>query len=371
MTIVDEHADSHADHVSSLLLDATLERSDSDSDGDFIQVQGTSGTIEESDCTSQDAVLSTQLEQSLQQSSSSQMLEGHTQVAHVVSEDVIPAQLPLHGPCHSSDDVIVPLAMSPDRWIASSTMNHQACTPSHSPEEAKRRFTGLLNKLTRVNIGFICDRVIAWVDKCEEAVHGSVLELFSQLFFDRAVDEPERTGIYVSLCEAMTENFRGRNFCHGIKKDMSYNGSIISNSLTKCWDNTQGSLSWGESILGSRTAESAAMLSVDEYYAAQKAKRRGLGLASLGVELWNSNVLSNPRMDHLWQRFKSLDDSFNCGFDYDLKEGDVVTMCILAHTVGGYANYRSVPSTLIDRLGEVSTRLQCRIKVSSAHLFTH
>ena len=160
MTIIDEHADSHADHVSSLLLDAMLERSDSDSDGDFIQVQGTSGTIEESDCTSQDAVLSTQLEQSLQQSSSSQMLEGHIQVAHVVSDDVIPAQFPLHGPCHSSGDVIVPLALSPDRWIAPSTVNHQACTPSHSPEEAKRRFTGLLNKLTRVNIGFIYDRII-------------------------------------------------------------------------------------------------------------------------------------------------------------------------------------------------------------------
>ena len=209
------------------------------------------------------------------------------------------------------------------------------------------------------------------MDECEEVIRGNVLELFSQLLFDRAVDEPERTGVYISLCEVIAEKFGDRNFYHGIKKDISYNGTIISKSLAKCWDNAQGSLSWGESILGSRTAESAAMLSVDEYFAAQKAKRQGLGLASLGVELWNSNVLSIPRMDHLWQRFKSLDDSFNCRFDYDLKEGDVVTMCILAHTVGGYANYRSVPSTLIDRLGEVSTRLQCCIKVSSAHLFTH
>ena len=247
----------------------------------------------------QDAVLSTQLEQSLQQSSSSQMLEGHIQVAHVVSEDVIPAQLPQHGPCHSSGDDIVPLAMSPDRWIAPSTMNHQACTRSHSPEEAKRRFTGLLNKLTRVNIGFICDRIIAWVDECEGAVRGNVLELFSRLLFDRAVDEPERTGIYIGLCEVITGKLRGRRVCHGIKKDMSYNGTIISNYLTKCWDSAQESLSWGESISGSRTAKSATMLSVDEYYAAQKAKRRGLGLASLGVELWNSNVLSNPHRPSL------------------------------------------------------------------------
>ena len=208
VTIVDEHLGSHTNHVSSPLLDATLERSDSDSNGDFIQVQGTSGTMKEIDCTPQDAVLFTQPEQSLQQSSSSQMLEGHTQVAHVVSEDVIPAQLLQHSPRHSSGDVIVPLAMSPDRWIAPSTINHQACIASYSPEQAKRRFTGLLNKLTRVNIGFICDRIITWVDECEEAVRGNVLELFSQLLFDRAVDEPERTGIYISLCEVITEKLR-------------------------------------------------------------------------------------------------------------------------------------------------------------------
>ena len=77
------------------------------------------------------------------------------------------------------------------------------------------------------------------------------------------------------------------------------------------------------------------------------------GLASLSVELWNSNVLSNPHIFHLWKLL-----------DYDPKEGDVVTSCILAHTMNGYVNRGSVPWTLIDRLGKVITRLQCRIKVS-------
>ena len=354
MTIVDEHLGSHTNHTSSPLLDATLERSDSDSDGDFIQVQGTSGTMGETDCTPQDAVVYTQPAQSLQQSSSSQMLEGHTQVAHVFLEDIIPAQLLQHSPRHSSGDDIVPLAMSPDRWVAPSTINQQACIPSYSPEQAKRRFTGLLNKLARVNIGFICDRLIAWVDECEEAVHGNVLELFSQLLFDRAVDEPERTGIYISLCEAITEKLRGRYFCHGVKTGGSYGQSIISNSLVKCWNDAQGSLSWGESIFGSQTAASATMLSVDDYYAAQKAKRRGLGLASIGIELWNSNVLSNPEIDHLWQRL-----------DGDPKEGDVVTLCILARTVDHrYFNGRSTPRAVTYGLRGLKTRLQCCMKVT-------
>ena len=353
VTIVDEHPGPQASHMSSLFLDAALEGSDYDTDGDSIQVEGTSGSVGGSDCTPQDAVLFTQPELSPQQSSSLKMLEGHTQVAHVVSEDVIPAQFLQHSPYDNSGDVIVPLAMSPNRWVALSTINHQACIPSHSPEEAKRRFTGLLNKLTRVNIGFICDRIIALVDECEEAVRGNVLELFSQILFDRAVDEPERTGIYISLCEAITENLCDRRFCHGIRQETSYGSTIISSFLVKCWDSAQESFSWGESIFGSRTAESATMLSVDDYYAVQQAKRRGLGLASLGVELWNSNVLSNPRIDHLRQRL-----------DYDPKEGDVVTMCILAHTADGYVNSRFVPWTFLGRLGEVSTRLQYRIKVS-------
>ena len=306
----------------------------------------------ETDCTPRDAVLFTQPERTLQQSSSSQLLEGHAQVAHVISEDVIPAQLLQHSPRHSSDDVIVPLAMSPDRWVAPSTNNQQACIPSYSPEQAKRRFTGLLNKLARVNIGFIYDRIIAWVDECEEAVRGNVLELFSQLLFDRAVDEPERTGIYISLCEAITKRFQGRYFCYGVKTGGSYGQWIIFNSLVKCWANAQGSLSWGESILGSRTAASATMLSVDDYYAAQKAKRRGLGLASLGVELCNSNALLNSHVDHLWKRYS-----------YDLKEGDVVTFCILAHTKDGYGQPRSVPWVL-GQIQGFSKRLQCRIQVS-------
>jgi len=94
------------------------------------------------------------------------------------------------------------------------------------------------------------------------------------------------------------------------------------------------------------------MPSVDDYYAAQKAKRRGLGLASIGVELWNSNVFSNPSIDHLWQRL-----------DGDPKEGDVVTLCILAHTRNGYSQPRSVP-WILDQIQGISERLQCRIQVS-------
>ena len=265
MTIVYEHPGSHVNLESSL-----LERNDSDNDSDFIdfiQVQGASGTVGDSDCTPQGAVLFTQPEQSLQQSSSSQMLEGHTRRPCCLRR-CYPCSIVAAHLCNNSGDGVAPLAMTPDRWVSSSTIDHRACIPSYSPEQAKRRFTGLLNKLARVNISFICDRIITWVDECEKIVHGNVLEFFSQLLFDRAVDEPERTSIYINLCEAITEKLRGRYPCHG--------EAIISNSLVKCWDNAQDSLSWGESVFVSRTAASATMLSVDDYYAAQRARRRGL-----------------------------------------------------------------------------------------------
>ena len=171
--------------------------------------------------------------------------------------------------CSTVHATALAMSLSPLRChpIAGSLPAQSTSGCASPPTLLRRRNVGsLLNKLTRVNIGFIYDRIIAGVDECEGVVRGNVQELFSQLLFDRAVDEPERTGIYISLCEAVADRFRGRYLCHGIKKEILYGEATISNYLAKCWDNAQGSLSWGESIFGSRTAESAAMRSVDEYY---------------------------------------------------------------------------------------------------------
>ena len=95
----------------------------------------------------------------------------------------------LASPAHHNH--IIPLPISPNRWVAPS-LDYRGRTnmTTCSSERAKRRFTGLLK-----NFYVICDRMLAWIDECDETVQGQVLRLACTLLFDRAVDEPERMGL--------------------------------------------------------------------------------------------------------------------------------------------------------------------------------
>jgi len=273
---------------------------------------------------------------------------------------------------------IIPLPISPNRWVAPSLdYRGRTDTTTCSPERAKRRFTGLLNKLTRKNFHVICDRMLAWIDECDETVQGQVLRLACTLLFDRAVDEPERMGLYATLCGTM------RGMVGGIQRSSRGPAvpgcQLMRGYMIQCWTTAfqEKNLSWGGTIRGSILTPKPVG---EEYYIAEKQKRRGIGLAGFTVELIKLKLFTLQGRAHKEPFFQELTRNL----EGNPKEGDVVSLCILLQNVTTENDYwrpqenvwnsndyrRACPATSSKLAGSywgdngISPRLRCRLLVS-------
>ncbi|KAL4081185.1 hypothetical protein J3A83DRAFT_164315 [Scleroderma citrinum] len=288
------------------------------------------------------------------------------------------------SPAH--DNPVTPLPRSPNRWIAPTLDCHdRAEMTACSPERAKRRFTGLLNKVTRKNLYFICDKMLAWIDGCHQTVQGKVLELACRLLFDRAINELERMGLYISLCGTMARMIHSQEMKsqQSTKRQTVTNYQLMVRYMTWNWKEAfeQKSLSWGQPIRGSIITKPT---SIEQHYEAEKQKRRGIGFAGFTVELIKLNLLHYPRQVEPF--FQEL--AYN--LEHDPKEGDVVSLCILLQNVTtnddcwrhqdkirigrvhqhDYSSYKTACSTAARKLAGscwgdngISPRLRCRLLV--------
>lgn len=217
-------------------------------------------------------------------------------------------------------DAITPLRTSPDRWIATSIhIQHRPPMISHTPAQTKRRFTGLLNKLTRSNVYLICDRILSWIKECVPSVQPEVLKMVSRLLFDRAVDEPERMGTYMSLCEIIIK------ISHS--KVRNLDSDVMKGYLSQWWEKAfdQGNLSWGETIEDAPRAQGPKKIPVEEYYTMERQKRRGIGLAGLKVELLGLNTFTQRDRVYSKTYLVQLMDNVK----KSAREGDIISLCIL------------------------------------------
>ncbi|KAL4073759.1 hypothetical protein J3A83DRAFT_2612211 [Scleroderma citrinum] len=296
----------------------------SDVANEFTIVQSTSNTLDGQTHSSQGSQDFLQVE-TLRPEGPSDMLDIDGQESHVITADVIPAEL-------FTD--VTPLQKSSNRWVAPST---NCCASvnmeSYIPRRAKCRFTGLLNKLTRKNIWFTCHRMIDWITKCDRMVQGQVLKMATRLIFDRAVDEPERIGIYTSLCEMMAmgiDTYRhSQAFRKGVTGSEASGYNIISSCLREYWQGAfqQGHLSWGSPVRGSLTTCEGTM---EEYYEAEKAKRRGIGLAGLMVELIKSRLFE---LQGIYVSGESFFKELGHRLQNNPNEGDIVSIAMLVQSV--------------------------------------
>ena len=241
------------------------------------------------------------------QQGSSEILEVHRQGGRVFTADIISAQL---------FSEVAPLQQSPNRWIAPS-LNNRGMADTFTPRKTKSRFTGLLNKLTGKNVSFICDKIVDWIKKCEQSVQNQVLQMVMKLIFDRAILEPERMGIYVNLCVIIGQWLRlGASL-------------VIFNYLSECWSGVfqLGYLSWGDPIQEpQRTCE----CTIEEYYDAEKARRRGIGLAGFRVELMKIGrlTLQSTHMSN-----ESFLVELGLKFQNNPNEGDVVSLTMFLECI--------------------------------------
>ncbi|EUC56493.1 eukaryotic translation initiation factor 4G, putative [Rhizoctonia solani AG-3 Rhs1AP] len=194
----------------------------------------------------------------------------------------------------SNFEPIVPLEQSENRWVAGSTQRN----PQQVEERqlVDRKVKALLNKLTMEKFDSISDQIIEWANKSEQEKDGSTLMQVIKLVFEKAKDEATFSEMYARLCRKMMERVSPNVQDETIKNSegQPITGGMLFRKylLNRCQEDFERGWSAKEAALAAaalksgedKAAEAAsenngeAVLYSEEYYAAAKAKRQGLGL---------------------------------------------------------------------------------------------
>ncbi|CAE6492912.1 unnamed protein product [Rhizoctonia solani] len=238
---------------------------------------------------------------------------------------------------------VAPLKEREDRWVAGSTSR----TPQQVEEHqlVDRKVKALLNKLTMENFDSISDQIIEWANKSEQEKDGSTLMQVIKLVFEKAKDEAAFSEMYARLCRKMMErvspnvqdetirNWEGQPITGGMLF-RKYLLNRCQEDFERGWSAKEAALAAVASKAGEdKVAEAAAsegngeaVLYSDEYYAAAKAKRQGLGLVRFLGELLKLQMLTERIMHECIK--KLLWNVVNP------EEEEIESLCELLKTVG-------------------------------------
>jgi translation initiation factor 4G len=243
-----------------------------------------------------------------------------------------------------------PLQVTANRWDRKSV---QAVDPD-SPEIVDRKVKGLLNKLTMEKFDSISDQIIEWANKSEKEKDGRTLIQVIRLVFEKATDEATWSEMYARLCRKMMEQISPKVQDDGIKntegKPIAGGQLFRKYLLNRCQEDFERG--WVAKEATAAAAATKAMedkaakaanekssdaeasgepgdeivLYSDEYYAAQKAKRQGLGLIKFIGELFKLQMLTERIMHECVKKL--------LGNVENPEEEEIESLCKLISTVG-------------------------------------
>ena len=282
-------------------------------------------------------------------------------------------------------DPVVPLQARENRWDRKAIQVDQ-----DSPELVEREVKGLLNKLTMENFASISDQIIAWANKSEKEKDGRTLNQVVRLVFEKATDEAT-SEIYARLCRKMMEqistnvqddgikNAEGKPITGGqlfrkylLNRCQEYfergwvaKEATAAAAVTKALEDETGNAKTKED----RTEE--IVLYSDEQYAAQKAKRRSLGLIKFIGELFKLQMLTERNMHECVKKLLGNVDN--------PEEEEIESLCMLLATVGSMLDIQKARGHLdvyFSRMKEfmkspnVTPRMQYMLQVSHWYYVT-
>ncbi|KAF9529696.1 hypothetical protein CPB83DRAFT_893220 [Crepidotus variabilis] len=240
---------------------------------------------------------------------------------------------------------VAPLQTTANRWDRKSIQ-----TDSDSPEMVDRKVKGLLNKLTMEKFDSISDQIIAWANKSEKEADGRTLIQVIKLVFEKATDEATWSEMYARLCRKMMEQISPKVQDEGIKNN---EGKPIAGGqlfrkylLNRCQEDFESGWKAKEATAkaaANKAKEDEAVkaeneknekseskdeiaLYSEEYYAAQKAKRQGLGLIKFIGELFKLQMLTERIMHECVKKLLGNVDN--------PEEEEIESLCKLLTTVG-------------------------------------
>jgi len=256
-----------------------------------------------------------------------------------------------------SEEPVAPLVESANRWNPSA--RKATGIDENSPAMVDRKVKALLNKLTMENFDSISKQILTWANKSEAETDGQTLRQVIRLVFEKATDEAHWSSMYARLCRLMMEQLSTKiedeKILDNKGQPVTGGGLFRKYLLNRCQEDFERG--WAARAATTAAAKSkevddnaikdandkaaaaaaeeegaepkpkeeAALMS-DEYYAAQKAKRQGLGLVRLIGELFKLGMLTE-RIMHVCIK-QLLSDVSNP------EEEDIESLCRLLTTVG-------------------------------------
>ncbi|KAG0708594.1 ARM repeat-containing protein [Suillus ampliporus] len=205
-----------------------------------------------------------------------------------------------------------PLKFSANRWLSASTVR-KVQPDADSPEMVDRKVKGLLNKLTMRRFDSISDQIIYWANKSVNEKDGRTLIQVIRLVFEKATDEAAWSEMYARLCRKMMEQISPEVQDDEIKNT---EGKPIPGSqlfrkylLNRCQEDfehrwfakeanaaAKASDDQGHKAASEKKGEEGHRLFSDEYFAAQNAKGRSLGLVKFIGELFKVQMIKERIM---------------------------------------------------------------------------
>jgi translation initiation factor 4G len=257
-----------------------------------------------------------------------------------------------------------PLEATANRWTPTVVGGTGAVVAApDSPEMVQRKVKALLNKLTLERFESISEQILAWANKSEEEEDGRILRQVIALIFEKATDEANWSAMYAQLCRKLNETVSNNVTDLAVKGPdgkLLAGGSLFRKYLlNRCQEDYESGWKQKEvaaaaaaskadddnakkganeaakekeeeeaeaGVEASSSAPKEAELLSDEYYAAQKAKRRGLGLVRFIGELYRLQMLTERIMHECIKKLLANVDNPD--------EEDIESLCRLLTTVG-------------------------------------
>ncbi|KAH9855961.1 hypothetical protein C2E23DRAFT_901267 [Lenzites betulinus] len=245
---------------------------------------------------------------------------------------------------------VAPLEVSANRWTPASLVKKGPVVEQDSPEVVDRKVRALLNKLTMERFDTISDQIIAWANKSEKEQDGRTLIQVIRLVFEKATDEATWSEMYARLCRKMMEQISPNVRDDGIKntegKPIAGGQLFRKYLLNRCQEDFErgwaakdataaaaatkatedhAAKAAAEANKGAEGEGESALYS-EEYYAAQKAKRQGLGLIKFIGELFKLQMLTERIMHECVKKL--------LGNVENPEEEEIESLCKLLTTVG-------------------------------------
>ncbi|KAH9006257.1 armadillo-type protein [Lactarius hatsudake] len=240
-----------------------------------------------------------------------------------------------------------PFKVSANRWVAGNMGRGGSGPDSESPEVVERKVKALLNKLTMERFDTISDEIVAWANKSEKEKDGRTLFQVIKLVFEKATDKELFSEIYARLCRKMMEQISPKVQDDGTKnsegKPFAGGNLFRKYLLNRCQEDFErGWVAKEETAFAAATKASAekavrgandktkggeeSELYSEEYYAAAKAKRHGLGLIRFIGELFKLQMLTERIMHECIKKL--------LGNVENPEEEEIESLCKLLITVG-------------------------------------